>query len=73
MPEVCTLRGIAALEIGVVVPDGMMTYPGKSEVRVVWGEEMAVGAIASFLREHEMCVKTKGPKDRGFARACVVT
>ena len=56
---------LASAEIGVVVADtSLNTYPDEEEIRIIWGEEMALGIMVGVLRQYEDAVKSSlGPKE----------
>ncbi|CAE7467623.1 unnamed protein product [Symbiodinium sp. CCMP2592] len=52
------------MEVAVMVPPDMMSYPGKAEVRVIYGEDMVLGCMVAFLTEYEKMFREKpGSKD----------
>lgn len=58
------------MEVAVMVPtDMMMTYPGKAEIRVIYGEDMVLGCMVAFLTEYEKMSGDGPSKDSLLANA----
>ena len=67
--EVSQPRGISGMEVAVMVPTDMMTYPGKAEIRVIYGEDMVLGCMVAFLSEYEKMSRDGPSKDSLLANA----
>ena len=61
--EVAQPRGIGGMEVAVMLPPDMMTYPGKAEIRVIYGEDMVLGCMVAFLAEYEKMSRDGPSKD----------
>ena len=50
------------MEVAVMLPPDMMTYPGKAEIPSDLGEDMVLGCMVAFLAEYEKMSATGLPR-----------